>query len=364
MIQRKVEEAMDYIEDDPRYPPKSYSLNRSKKHPLYPQRQTPTLHYNYDYDYDYDYLDVDEDGDELDDEFLDKNDSSYNPGGGYARKFQRNEEAFERYPKRQRLKNPVSNYEFAPRNPRLLAYGDGNSAVEWSEHEKFVLLEVWGDKFLQLGRNSLRSEDWVDVAEKVSETSKIERNEAQCRQMMDVLKRRYKKEKAKGGNFSKWAYFNKMDMLMKQESGTVGGFSLACGVDSGEYVFMDTRVYLDRANMNDEMRDSPCESEEEEEEEEEGGSAGNDGMKGLRVLAESVQKFGEIYGKIESSKREQMMELERMRIEFQMDLELQKKQILDRAQAEIAKIREEDDDEEDEDNSDDDDDVSGGNISK
>jgi hypothetical protein len=81
------------------------------------------------------------------------------------------------------------------------------------------------------------------------------------------------------------------------------------------------------------------------------------------VLAESVQKFGEIYGKIESSKREQMMELERMRIEFQMDLELQKKQILDRAQAEIAKIREEDDDEEDEDNSDDDD-VSGGNISK
>ncbi|KAJ6355584.1 hypothetical protein OIU77_006050 [Salix suchowensis] len=161
---------MDYMEDDPRYPPKSYSLNRSKKHPLYPQRQTPTLHYNYDYDYDY--LDVDEDGDELDEEFLDKNDSSYNPGGGYSRKFQRNEEGFERYPKRQRLKNPVSNYEFAPRNPRLLEYEDGNSAVEWSEHEKFVLLEVWGDKFLQLGRNSLRSEDWIDVAEKVSETSK------------------------------------------------------------------------------------------------------------------------------------------------------------------------------------------------
>ncbi|CAK7334918.1 unnamed protein product [Dovyalis caffra] len=363
---------MEYIEDDPRYPPKSYSLNRSRKHPLYPQHQTLTTHYNYDYDYDYDYeyLDVNDDEEELDGEFIDKNDTSYNPRG-YSHKFQQSQDAFERYPKRQRRKNQVSNFEFAPRNPLSYEDGDrdGNSAVEWSEHEKFVLLEVWGDKFLQLGRNSLRSEDWVDVAEKLSETSKIERNEAQCRQMMDVLKRKYKKEKARG-NYSKWVYFNKMDMLMKQESGTVGGFSLACGVDSGEYVFMDTRVYLDRANMNDEMRDSPCESEEEGEEEEEGGSGGHEGVKGLRVLAESVQKFGEIYGKIESSKREQMMELERMRIEFQRDLELQKKQILERAQVEIAKIREEDDGEDEynfedeDDDEDDDDDVSGGNVSK
>ncbi|CAK7334924.1 unnamed protein product [Dovyalis caffra] len=232
---------MEYNEDDPS---------------IKPQLLTTITIYNYDY------LDVNDDEEELGDAFIDKNDASYNPRG-YSHKFQQSQHAFERYPKRQRLKNQVYKFEFAPRNLRLFSYEDGdrdeNTAFEWSEHEKFVLLE---------------------------ETSKIDRNEAQCRQMMDVLKMKYKKEKAR-------------------ESGTVGGFTIACGVDSGEYIFMDTSVFLDRSNMNDEMRDSPCESEEEGEEEEEGGSGGNEGVKGLRVLAESVQKFGEIYGKIESSKREE-----------------------------------------------------------
>lgn len=34
-------------------------------------------------------------------------------------------------------------------------------------------------------------------------------------------------------------------------------YGLACGVDSGEYVFMNTRVYLDRSTEFDEISDSP-----------------------------------------------------------------------------------------------------------
>ncbi|EEF48290.1 transcription factor, putative [Ricinus communis] len=324
----------------------THSMNRSRKVPLY----THPVHSQYNYDYILNDPEEEEGEEELDEENDQESDDNYSSI---------------RYPKRQRkLKTLASDYELVPRNSGRL-YGNLNISTDWNDHEKFMLLEVWGDRFLQLGRNSLRSEDWVEVAEKVSELSKVNRNEAQCKQILDVLKRKYKKEKAKCGSGanSKWPFFRKMDMLMKQEFGSGGsgsgiggnGFSLACGVDSGEFVFMDTNVYLERANGNDEMRDSPCESEEEDEREGEG-CGGHEGVKGLRVLADSVQKFGEIYEKIESSKREQMLELERMRVEFQKELELQKKQILEKAQAEIAKIRDGDDEEEDEGEEDDDDD--------
>ncbi|CAN1331212.1 Trihelix transcription factor ENAP1 [Linum perenne] len=336
---------MDDMEDDARYPHKAYPNNRtSKKSSLYSHRPVSSFYNRHDY------ADEEENLDDDDENGIESDDNDI--GRGYPNDFEQNE-GFGRYPKRQKkLKNSVSNnYELVPRSRMANNNNHGESEFpgEWSEQEKFVLLEVWGERFLQLGRNSLRSVDWVEVAEKVSEALKIQRTEAQCRQLMDSLKRRYRKEKGKGGQVSKWAFYRKMDMLMRQENGNVGsssgGFSLSCGLDSGEYVFMDTGVYLDRANGFDEMRDSPCESEEDEEEDNDKGEVSGDMFKGLSVLADSVHKFGEIYEKIESSKRDQMLELERMRVEFQRELELQKKQILERAQSEISKIKDDDDDE-------------------
>ncbi|XP_065851500.1 trihelix transcription factor ENAP1 [Euphorbia lathyris] len=340
---------MDDMEDEARFPPKSHSQNRSRRVPLY-SHPVPS---NFNPDY---LVNGDDDECDDDDEFDEQNHQQFNKNDRYSHDLNEQTDGFDRYAKRQKLKNSVSNYEFVPRTGNSSFYSEGNVSSDWTEHDKFVLLEVWGDKFLQLGRNSLRSEDWVVVAEKVSEALKMNRTEVQCKQMMDLLKRRYRKERTKGGG--KWAYFRKMDMLMSREFGTSTEFTLACGVDSGEYVFMDTDVYLERANGNDEMRDSPCDSEEEGEEEVGNGSGGKEGVKGLKVLADSVQKFGKIYEKIESSKREQMLELERMRNEFQRELELQKKQILERAQVEIAKIREVNDDEDEDSDDDDDDNVS------
>ncbi|CAH2080429.1 unnamed protein product [Thlaspi arvense] len=59
----------------------------------------------------------------------------------------------------------------------------------------------------------------------------------------------------------------------------------------------------------------------------------------FRLLADSIEKFSEIYEKIENNKRRQLLELEKMRINFHRELELQKRQILERARAEIAKLR-------------------------
>ncbi|KAI9128580.1 hypothetical protein K1719_000063 [Acacia pycnantha] len=338
------------VEDDATYPRKPYASNR----PNYSHRQEhlvrsapyhrPVIS-RYDEDGEDEEMDDYDVGNDLEDDDGDGE-------NGYGMNIDSDDE-FERNAKKRKWRNPsLSNFELAPHGK--FSHGNRSPSDEWTEHATFVLLEVWGDKFLQLGRKSLRSEDWHDVAEKFSDELKMERTVAQCRNMLDKLKRRYKKEKAKmdemGLNSSKWAYFKKMDMLMA--SSARQEYGLSCGMDSGEYVFMNTRVYLDRSNGLDEMRDSPGESETSEDD--------SDGLRRSRIvdndegeessfreLADSIQKFGKIYEKIENRKRRQMMELEKMRLDFNRELELQKKQILERAQAEIASLQEGDEEDSD-----------------
>ena len=150
---------------------------------------------------------------------------------------------------------------------------------------------------------------------------------------------------------SKWVYFKKMNMLL---SSTPQQPRLSRRVNSvnSEYVTQYTRVPLNRACGIDELSNSPENSESVEAEEKgpdllppkrtsrvDGGS--------FRLLAESITKFSDIYEKIESSKRKQMLELERMRMDFFRELEMQKRQILERASAEIASIRRGDDEQND-----------------
>ncbi|KAK4252810.1 hypothetical protein QN277_010958 [Acacia crassicarpa] len=271
----------------------------------------------------------------------------------------------ESHPKKRKLKSLISTYEFAPRVPAPAAaapsaskpsFGGRNSLTDWTEHETFVLLDAWGERFIQRGKKSLRSEEWHEVAERVKEVSKIERTDTQCRNRLDTLKKKYKKEKAKfaetGSGTSKWVYFNRLDKLLSSPQQQAG---LSCGLDSGEYVFSNPRVYLNRANVFDEMRDSPGNSESNGEEDSVGlqpknksSRRNNDETSSFKLLADSIQKFSEIYEKIENNKRQQMAELEKMRMEFHKDLEMQKRQIFERVQKEIVKLQQRDEEEKDE----------------
>ncbi|XP_075510479.1 trihelix transcription factor ENAP1-like [Primulina tabacum] len=253
----------------------------------------------------------------------------------------------QKYPKKRKIKT-LSSYEFAPRVAKP-THGGRNSPTEWTEKETFILLNVWGDRFLKQGKKSLRSEEWQEVADMVSHESKSERTNAQCRNRLDTLKKKYKKEKIKSGegecSTCDWVYFKKMDMLLSSHAQQAG---LSCGVDSGEYVFMNPKVYLNRANGLDEMRDSPGNSESSKGEEHESdnhllpkkmkSAKYRRSGASVKLLADSILKFSEIYERIENSKRQQLVELENMRMEFHRDLELQRRQILEKTQAEIAKI--------------------------
>ncbi|KAJ1433926.1 Myb/SANT-like DNA-binding domain [Sesbania bispinosa] len=200
------------------------------------------------------------------------------------------EDDLEWHPKRQKVKSLISTYAFAPRVAAPSAatpsapkpsFVGRNSLTDWTEHETFILLDAWGERFLQHGRKSLRSEEWQEVAEKVSKFQKLK----------------------------------------------------------GQIL-----------NGLDEKKDSPENTESIGEEDSDGPQAkkrrkgrGNGGGSSFRLLADSIKKFSKIYEKIENSKRQQMVELEKMRMDFLKDLEMQKRQIVERLQGEISKLEQRDD---------------------
>ncbi|KAI4379318.1 hypothetical protein MLD38_005632 [Melastoma candidum] len=305
------------------------------------------------------YMDDEEDENDYDDvsdsDDDDDEDDQQNVNGG-------NIDDAERHAKKRKLKSLALSYEFAPRVPppptetvpppsmTRLSSGGRNALADWTERETFVLLDEWGDRFIQRSKKILRADEWQEVAAKVSqcEVSKPNRSESQCRNRLDTLKKKYKKEKSKlaeMGGSSKWVYFTKMDMLMFSSATEQAG--LSCGLDSGEYVFSNPSVYLNQANGMDEMRDSPGNSESSQKAEEDDSDglppkkrkSGRGSRLNFRLLACSVKKFSKLYEKIENRRTQQMLELEQMRMQFQCDLEAQRRQIMETAQAEIVRIR-------------------------
>jgi hypothetical protein len=165
------------------------------------------------------------------------------------------------------------------------------------------------------------------------------------------LKKKYKKDKIKfsemGGGDRKWVYFKKMDKLMSSPPQQAG---FSCGLDSRESAFMKPKVHVNHANGLDDMKDSPENTESvgvessngpRAKKRRKGRSGGEDSS--FKLLADSIQNFGKIYEKIENSKRQKMLELEKMRMDFLNDLEIQKRQIFEKLQSEILKLERRDD---------------------
>ncbi|KAJ0458869.1 putative transcription factor MYB family [Helianthus annuus] len=244
-----------------------------------------------------------------------------------------NDHMLQRHPKKRKLKSLLLSYEFAPRVPpptsaRKPSYGRRNTLTDWSEDETFVLLDAWGERYIKCGRKSLRSEEWLEVADRVSQESKMERTDTQCRNRLDTLKKKYKKEKANliGNRIAntKWVYFKKIDTLLSPGTSAFKTAGVNINNTNGvDQTWSTTRGISGNSYSHDDDDDDdsdllPLKKPKV------GGS--------FKLLADSINKFSEIYEKIENNKIQQMIELEKMKMEFHKDLELQKRQLLDRAQ--------------------------------
>ena len=82
------------------------------------------------------------------------------------------------------------------------------------------------------------------------------------------------------------------------------------------------------------------EDEESEDEEVDLGMSDSEGeVEGMRRLAKAIERFAEIYEKVEGEKQRQMVELEKQRMKFAKDLEVQRMKLFMDTQVQLEKIK-------------------------
>ncbi|KAL6542786.1 hypothetical protein OROHE_010306 [Orobanche hederae] len=268
----------------------------------------------------------------------------------------------------------------------------------WTEEATSTLVDVWGRRYLELNRGNLRQKDWQEVADAVNarhgHTKKTRRTDVQCKNRIDTLKKKYKVEKAKisegnGAASCSWPFFSRLELLVGsnfnkhsnkltppplQSSQSQPPLPLLCLPPPPMAVplpfckplpsAMVTPVIRPRkrpppSSVGDESyfrrnysamaaaaaaEDEPDADEEDGESEEAEGSDGRDveeeeGEEGMKRLAKAIERFGEIYEKVENMKQRQMVELEKQRMQFAKDLEVQRMRLFMDTQVQLEKLK-------------------------
>ncbi|KAM1188594.1 hypothetical protein ACFX13_025188 [Malus domestica] len=274
----------------------------------------------------------------------------------------------------------------------------------WSEGATAVLIEAWGERYLELSRGNLKQKHWKEVADVVSSREnygKIPKTDIQCKNRIDTVKKKYKLEKSKigaGGGPSKWPFYERLDHLIGPSGAKVGpgsaggggsgGFSghskkMPVGLRHSQFIgrrakregkirqrdlvesdsdesrepspiSIDNEIFEQKrrtanakVNANASVRKRvggglrPCAVGREKGEGEGGGGGGGGGGCGssVRELTRAILKFGEAYEHAESAKLQQVVEMEKQRMKFAKELELQRLQFFMKTQVEISQLK-------------------------
>ncbi|CAN4075470.1 unnamed protein product [Withania somnifera] len=251
----------------------------------------------------------------------------------------------------------------------------------WSEAATHTLIESWGSQYLELKRGNLRQKHWQEVANAVNalhgHTKKQFRTDVQCKNRIDTLKKKYKIEKARvsqshGRYVPQWPFFNSLDVLIgdtfkpspSPATVTTRRKTPPSLPPPPSVVPVAPRSKRPAAVMDDAVSRrnfsamaaaaaASEDSEEEEEEESETSSpatltAGGGLSKrkesgplteGCSRLAEAIGRFAEIYERVEDAKQRQMVELEKQRMQFAKDLEIQRMKLIMESQVQIEKLK-------------------------
>lgn len=223
--------------------------------------------------------------------------------------------------------------------------GGGGREDCWSEGGTETLIESWGDRYLQLNRGNLRQKDWKDVAEAVNanrDELKPPRTDVQCKNRIDTLKKKYKLEKSKPTP-SKWPFFHRLDDLIgtansvtrKKISSSKSASVTSLTVKSNPKPNLNPNpnpnlkaiAYSGGSSSHDESL-SRMESLDFAEE-----------TTAYKELARAILRFGEVYERIENSKQEEMIKLEKQRMEFTKEVEFQRLNMFMETQLELEKMK-------------------------
>nr|GMC76534.1 trihelix transcription factor ASIL2 [Ipomoea batatas] len=275
--------------------------------------------------------------------------------------------------------------------------GGGGREDCWSEGATAVLIEAWGERYLELSRGNLKQQHWKDVADIVAsreDYSKPPKTDIQCKNRIDTVKKKYKLEKAKiaaGQGPSRWTFFERLDELIgptAKGNNTSGSGGFAGPSASNQKVPMGIPM---GARSAPQLRRPPIDSDSSESEPEPSPDStdssppptyekkrpriqqrelmmnssvvrhtmprGRDGgatpaaaaasgserdrnwANSVRELTRAILKFGEAYEQAENAKLQQMVEMEKQRMKFAKELELQKMQVFMKTQLELSQLK-------------------------
>ncbi|KAJ9175924.1 hypothetical protein P3X46_014424 [Hevea brasiliensis] len=206
--------------------------------------------------------------------------------------------------------DPIRSLHLSTHSP---AFG-GGVGCEATE----TLIEAWGECYIKSKpRKSPVNGRPKDV--------KSRKTDVQCKNRIDMLKKKYKLEKAKPRP-SKWPFYYRLDSLIGAIS-TVNPKKKASAVTftasfDDEKDEDDDDIEFDERTIKKQHRMEDVDFSD--------GAA-------CRELASAILQFGEIYERIESSKQQQMVELEKQRMEFTKELEFERMNIFMDAQMELEK---------------------------
>ncbi|XP_061375227.1 trihelix transcription factor ASIL2-like [Gastrolobium bilobum] len=282
--------------------------------------------------------------------------------------------------------------------------GGGGREDCWSEGATAVLIDAWGERYLELSRGNLKQKHWQEVAEIVSgreDYTKAPKTDIQCKNRIDTVKKKYKSEKAKiaaggGGATSKWPFFERLEQLIGPTAkipgvaGTSGvgnsnlqqqkvPLGIPVGIRGGANQYhpqkhqppppqQQQQVQLKNQKIQFRRRAPTVDSDSSEREVSSPVSSdsfppesyerkrprvmnsnsvkGREGVRkgkgwgsAVRELTQAILKFGEAYEQAESSKLQQVVEMEKQRMKFAKDLELQRMQFFMKTQLEISQLK-------------------------
>ncbi|KAF8703238.1 hypothetical protein HU200_032028 [Digitaria exilis] len=248
--------------------------------------------------------------------------------------------------------------------------GGGGREDAWSEGATSALIDAWGERFVALGRGSLRHPQWQEVADAVSSRegySKPPKSDVQCKNRIDTLKKKYKVERAKP--VSGWQFFDRLDFLLaptySNKPGSAGGghgsnhrspvpTALRVGFPQRSRTPLMPAAPKRRApspepSVSSESSDGfppvpalPAVNGKRRRTEEgrvDGGRGDGERTQGLLDLAQAIRRLGEAYERVEAAKLEQEAEMERRRIDFTRELESQRVQFFLNTQMELTQAK-------------------------
>nr|ACG44857.1 6b-interacting protein 1 [Zea mays] len=248
--------------------------------------------------------------------------------------------------------------------------GGGGREDAWSDGATSALIDAWGERFVALGRGSLRHPQWQEVAEAVSSRdgySKAPKSDIQCKNRIDTLKKKYKVERIKP--VSGWQFFDRLDFLLAptygNKPGNGGGghnsnsrsqmpaaprvgfpqrsrtplMPAAGSAAKRRAPSLEPSVSSDSSDGFPPMPALPAVNGKRKRTDDGRSDGGGDRAQGLRELAQAIRRLGEAYERVEATKLEQEAEMERRRMDFAQELESQRVRFFLDTQMELTQAK-------------------------